>query len=654
MVSCGEPISVKGYGYDSGRKSCFRSFLPLICKIKTPDFFMNTSNFNQRQMEKYNGFVSKSENRILTACLLFWLLLCAAVLPKLYGMTLFPDEYGYWSQAAKMTGYDWSAVSAQQEYYSFGYSVLLAPVLKLFSPPVLRYQAVVVVQFLGMSLSGFLLFKTFSGNEEEKSAEYRKRAAILSGTVMFYAAYVVYAQTTMAETALTLLFLWIAYFMKGYLKNPTWFKAVWLCFLSIWLYAVHMRTVGVAFVCFFMILTGLLFQREAKGKKILHLFGILLLFGVLFWGTFLYKNSYTEWMTAGEKIYTNEVNDYRGQLKNIEYLFSLKGLWDFVVSFAGKLFYEFSASFGVFFWGIVSTGRNFWKSLKMIKNRKRPTGEMLFSVFLFLAVLAIFGVSALTCIHGSRVDTLIYGRYHEFILPCFLFLGLKEMFRTRNLKKGTASWIVFQILSYFMMQGSILIKDIHSLAYHSVTGVGYVIYLLGKDALTVMKAVYIVGCLLGIGTAVLVKYIHKSGRYGWVFMWSVLQLGIAGISCVKMIIPANEIFFQGTAGFYEIQKSVEAEGRRVVAYHVSNISDLDTLQFYMKEESVRVVPKETGINEAGIKISDYVFIDRIYTGEEVTETEEKDLEKWEEDINILRGIFDTESENDRWYIFYNK
>jgi len=609
-------------------------------------------------MEKRNSFLSKSENRILTACLLFWLLLCAAVLPKLYGMTLFPDEYGYWSQAAKMAGYDWSAVSAQQEYYSFGYSVLLAPVLKLFSPPVLRYQAVIVIQFLGMSLSGFLLFKIFSGNKDEKSAEYRKRTAVLSGTVMFYAAYVVYAQMTMAETALTLLFLWIAYFMKGYLKNPTWFKAVWLCFLSIWLYTVHMRTVGVAFVCFFMILTGLLFQREAKGKKILRLFGIVLLFGVLFWGTFLYKNSYTDWLTAGGELYTNEVNDYGGQLGKIKYLFSLKGLWDFIVSFTGKLFYEFSASFGIFFWGIVSTGRGVWKSLKMIKNHKKPTGEMLFFVFLFLAALAMFGVSALACIHGGRADGIIYGRYHEFILPCFLFLGLKEMFRTKNLKKGTVFWIVFQILSYFMIRGNILTKDIQSLVYHSVIGVGYIFYFWGKDALTVMQAVCIIGCILGAGTAVLVKYIRKKGHYAWIFIWSALQLGIAGIYCVKTLIPASEIFLQGTAGFDEIQKSAEAEGRGITAYHPNNISDLDMLQFYMKEESVRVVPKETGINEAEIKVSDYVFIDRIYTGEEITETEKKelrkDLENWEEDVSTLRGIFDTELENDRWYIFYNK
>ena len=39
---------------------------------------------------------------------------------RVYGFSLFPDEFGYWASAAKAAGYDWSEISSLGSYYSFG------------------------------------------------------------------------------------------------------------------------------------------------------------------------------------------------------------------------------------------------------------------------------------------------------------------------------------------------------------------------------------------------------------------------------------------------------------------------------------------------------------------------------------------------------
>ena len=62
---------------------------------------------------------------------------------KICCFTLFPDEFGYWASAARWAGYDWSDVAGLGSYYSFGYGVLLLPLLKLISDGILLYRAAV-------------------------------------------------------------------------------------------------------------------------------------------------------------------------------------------------------------------------------------------------------------------------------------------------------------------------------------------------------------------------------------------------------------------------------------------------------------------------------------------------------------------------------
>ena len=81
--------------------------------------------------------------------LLFCIVLLTCVLMygigRIYGFIIYPDEFGYWASAARVLGYDWSKIASLGSYYSYGYSILLIPILFLFHNPVAAYRAAIVV-----------------------------------------------------------------------------------------------------------------------------------------------------------------------------------------------------------------------------------------------------------------------------------------------------------------------------------------------------------------------------------------------------------------------------------------------------------------------------------------------------------------------------
>ena len=91
---------------------------------------------------------------LLGAVVLFILVLYD--LDKLNIIHILNDEYGYWAAGALMSGKDWSDVTAHSYYYSYGYSVILSVLMKVFSGPEILYKASVVVNAVFLVLSYFI------------------------------------------------------------------------------------------------------------------------------------------------------------------------------------------------------------------------------------------------------------------------------------------------------------------------------------------------------------------------------------------------------------------------------------------------------------------------------------------------------------------
>ena len=115
---------------------------------------------------------------------------------KIFGMVYFPDEFGYWASAAKWNGYDWSSLTALGSYYSFGYSILLAPILRLGCDGVTAYRMAVALNMLLQALAAPMLYGIF---RRIFPASDRQPAVCAVGIALFYPVWIFYAQVTLAE-----------------------------------------------------------------------------------------------------------------------------------------------------------------------------------------------------------------------------------------------------------------------------------------------------------------------------------------------------------------------------------------------------------------------------------------------------------------------
>lgn len=110
---------------------------------------------------------------------------------KIFGFTVYPDEFGYWSSAAKTAGYDWHEVASLGSYYSFGYSVLLIPLLWLFRDGVAAYRAAVAVNMALMCFGVLLLRNIICRLFPEMD---KIKRVFISGIAVLYPSWVFYMQ----------------------------------------------------------------------------------------------------------------------------------------------------------------------------------------------------------------------------------------------------------------------------------------------------------------------------------------------------------------------------------------------------------------------------------------------------------------------------
>ena len=132
-----------------------------------------------------------------------WLLIFSVFqfsIKQICGFTFYPDEFGYWASAAKIIGWNWSEIASLGSYYSFGYSILLFPILYFAPNSVIAYQAAIFVNMLFMCMGYVLLCmitEKLFGNMQ------RTLRYLASGAAVLYPAWIFYMQTTLTEAILS-------------------------------------------------------------------------------------------------------------------------------------------------------------------------------------------------------------------------------------------------------------------------------------------------------------------------------------------------------------------------------------------------------------------------------------------------------------------
>lgn len=457
---------------------------------------------------------------------------------KIFGFTIYPDEFGYWASAAKSVGYDWSEVASMGSYYSFGYSAFLIPILAIFSNGVTAYRAAVFLNMLLMCVCVFLFQKIM----ERIFPEVEKGRSILaSGIAVLYPSWIFYMQMTMAEGILFFLFVLACYLFVLFFDTQRVTAAVFLGVTLIYFYCVHMRTVGVLIAC---IICLMLWAIAGKGKKKrIFLFGIAVaLSGIL---AFYMKNRTVVEVFAYAEQSELAGNDYQSQWGKIADIFTFSGFVRFLQEIIGKIFYLGLASFGLFYPAFGWCVKNSIILFRDIKNKKLIQTRDWFALFLLLAVTGEVLISSIY-MHGSTtLDCLIYGRYNDFLVPVMMLIGVVIMCRKRL-------WWVFTLTCGTLSGGMALLLlemaeryQMSKLRGYHIAGISYLIDEKNSNIALYFRDTW----LLGFGLMILVSLlIWLSNR--WKSSWWMLT-GILTIEIVAGIQISNHYIFPANNTNYE-------------------------------------------------------------------------------------------------------
>lgn len=538
-------------------------------------------------LKKIKDRVSIAQVHLL---LLFVLLLCIFQygITKIYGMYLFPDEFGYWASAATALGYDWSEITALGSYYSFGYSAVLIPILKFIENATNAYRTAILLNAMFSGISLYLIYHIFT--KVFKGTEY-KLIACISGIAVFYPSCIYYMQMTMTESLLTVLFLAISAVLLRYIENPRGFTAVWLAVLLIYIYFVHMRTVGIVAACCLTLMVLAFWNR--KYTKPLLVFGVTV--GILAFGGMFIKQLVTGILYSAATTESLATNDYVGQVDKITALFSFKGIYQFATSCIGKLFYLGSATFGIFYYGI---GYLSTEVLKLIQCRKRKEPILdctMWFLFLALAVLFQFLITAIYTMEtgsGGRMDMLLYGRYNEILVPIILCLGIFAMLQSKNLIKHTAIIIVLHGLLAPVIYYLIRSKELTELYTCHIVGISYAVNETNFHVELFLRNIFLVTSLFHVVTAVIIYCIQKKKELYWLLSIVIAVEVFFGISASK-----NDIFSHNEDNFrdYELAESIVdlgREGNEIIFLDSGGTTYIDLIQFCLRDTKFHVIATE--------------------------------------------------------------
>lgn len=540
-----------------------------------------------------------------------------------------PDEFGYWASAAKNVGYDWSEVASLGSYYSFGYSFILTPILWLFRDGVMAYRAAVTVNMILMCVSMFLIFGIIKRLFPEID---QTKQTFIGGIAVFYPAWVFNMQMTMAEALLMFLFVLVTYLFICLIQKRKVTTAVLLVVSLAYIYSVHMRTVGVLIACAITLLLWM-FLEHPRVKMILVFVGGLLIFAT---GIAIMKQNTVVEVFSSADSQVLAGNDYGSQWGKFQQIFTVCGIVQFIKEVVGKVFYLGLASFGIFYWGM---GWAIKRSLSLFRNirKKRKVEEIEWiALFLMLAMVGEILIGSIFMYGSKAIDTLIYGRYDEFLMPVFLLIGIVAMSKSRWLFRETLILGVGTGLMIPMLLNVIKVGKKDGLRGYMVAGISY---LLKEDKLDVchfFKDTWILCFVIMILTAFLVWLSEKGRNLVWLLTGVIIIEITAGLQ-----ISNHYTYRVNSSNFMDLLIADEiidnAEERDVVVYlNEGRHQYIDFIQMQLGARSIKII-SEDKLNDLKQEINSVFVIAH-------TDTIYKDQ---------LEEMFDKCVRANTFYLYYN-
>lgn len=388
---------------------------------------------------------------------------------EVYGFSILPDEFIYWSYAAEACGYDWSDTSSLAPYFSYGYSLILLPLFALCRNAVTAYRIAVSMNFVFLFTGLMSLIKTM-----KKIVSYDKfkvPVALFCVLAVLIPCNLFYTQMTLTETLLVGLYIAAGSILLQYLENNRLSALVLLMLTLMYLYIVHMRTVGVLISAVIVLCLHILHRKDRIWHILVSAFIAVLLLII----ADLIKQQAFVSIYGGLRRELVLSNDYNGQFDKIKYIFTWKGFYDLLVGILGKILYLGLATWGVFYWGIYALIRQIFEMLRSMRRRAEIMPRQEFALFLLLSAAAQIVIASVYLLTLGEIGDYTYGRYLEMIIPFTMVWGFAVLWKEKRkvILSVTGVLALLQMLITFMVVRQIIATGADNFQGYFMVGMGY-------------------------------------------------------------------------------------------------------------------------------------------------------------------------------------
>lgn len=525
---------------------------------------------------------------------------------KIYGLSIYPDEFGYWASAAQWIGYDWSETASLGSYYSYGYSVILCPILFWCENGLSAYRVAIGVNMILQCVSIFLLWEIFRRFSLGFGSDKKDMHILFAVSIaVFYPVWTFYMQMTLTEALLTFMYVLICYLFVIFLEKPKLISAMLLILALLYLYFVHMRTVGVVIAA---VLTLFMYawKTPSERKKLM----ICVCFFVLGAGVGAWmKATITDSVYAVADAGKLAGNDYVGQIRKIKTFFELEGIFRLLVSCIGKVYYLGMASFGLFYVAVGYLIKEFWGFVPILVKKGKSISEISkkqwMSLFLLLSIVGQVLISAIFMINPGRLDGIVYGRYNDYLLPVIMGLGVLLAFQSQYSIRQILVNIGISFGLFLVSLWAALDSGQTRMQGYFAAGISYISDESEYQIVPEFCKAFVVGILLMLIIAGCIRLGRKTEK-GIVAIASVLFIEVVLAFCLsnKYIYPFNEANYEKLQIYeyieeYQSENNAIEESGSMQVYYLYNDGQpyIDLIQFAMQEQSLTVIKEKEILEE---------------------------------------------------------
>lgn len=517
---------------------------------------------------------------------------------KSYGFYFPADEFGYWSYAAGLAGYDWSDIASLGSYYSYGYSLILLPVFLIFKDGVIAYRAAMVVNIALLAVCFFILQKM--------------GRTFYAAAAVFYPTWLFYAGTTFAEILLVTLYLTTCMLLLKYLQTDNKRYMALMLAAMFYMYLVHLRAIGVLVSGTAVLLLYNIRKYSIRkyimrngGRKVRSVLvpaaaaAVILAVGLLM-GLFI-KNYWTGMVYGDTADTLKNANDYAGQFEKIAYIFSIEGLKNLIISVSGKILYLGLASYGIAYFGIIY-------AVRRVREKKY------FPLFVLLTTVAALMICAIYTIRPGRVDTLTYGRYHEYVMPVLLMMGIKELGSKALSAKRTmcriAVMLELEAVMTWLVTVSLNENGQTSFFGNTICGISWLYNPQDFEPVSYYWKVYLTGAVLTVAVCMGIWWTgRRRGREILLMLLVTMQI-VIGIRLSSMYIDDSRLGCFRDTLLREVIYELNPEGSREVYYSTEGnaFGNIGILQFMMRDTPTYIVKTDYDLdsqNEEDLLLIDF-------------------------------------------------